>query len=269
MMNALISLLLVLGLIPLDFDPTKTPIPIGHRGLLHYAPENSMAGFQACIELRIGFELDVRRAGDGTLVCLHDATVDRTTNGLGSIDDRSVQQLKTLDAGSWFDPVFSGETVPTLEDVLSLLKGDRGSGILVAVDLKVDDTSMADDVVGLARRVGVLDRLVFIGLTIENPDLRRRIRQADSKAHPAVLSESPEQFEAALVDPCSDWIYVRAIPSAAEIDRAHARSKRVFIAGPKVAGFESVNWREAARSGVDAVLTDFPLQFRKTFRTTP
>lgn len=266
MTNVLIGLVsLILGFVPIDEKSPTTPFPIGHRGLMMHAPENTMAGFRACVDLRIGFELDVRRAGDGTLVCLHDETVDRTTDGRGSIHDHSLGQIKMLDAGSWFDPAFSGEAIPTLEDVLALVKGDRGSGLLVAIDLKDDDASMAADVVGLASRIGVLDRLVFIGLAIGNPELRRRLREADPEAHVAHLAESPEQFEAALSDPYADWVYVRAIPSADEIGRVHAIGKRVFIAGPKVAGLEPANWQEAARSGVDAVLTDLPLEFRNTF----
>src|SRR3569623_1559747 len=57
--------------------------PVGHRGLIQHAPENTLAGFAACIGLKIGFELDVRRTRDGRLVCIHDATVARTTNGTG------------------------------------------------------------------------------------------------------------------------------------------------------------------------------------------
>jgi glycerophosphoryl diester phosphodiesterase len=226
-----------------------------------------MAGFRACIDLRIGFELDVRRAGDGSLVCLHDESVDRTTDGTGSLAEHSLEQIKMLDAGSWFDPDFAGEPVPSLEDVLTLIKGERGAGLLIAIDLKDDDASMADDVVGMARRIGVLDRLVFIGLTIGDPDLRRRLREADPGAQVAHLAESPEEYEAALTDPDADWIYIRAIPSSDDIVRAHAIGKRVFIAGSTVSGMEPTNWRAAVHSGVDAVLTDYPLEFRSTFRT--
>ncbi|WP_235905075.1 glycerophosphodiester phosphodiesterase [Tautonia marina] len=267
MTNLLIGLVpLIVGLVPTDDETGRSPFPVGHRGLLSHAPENTLAGFRACIDLQIGFELDVRRAGDGTLVCLHDETVDRTTDGHGSIHQRTLEQIELLDAGSWFDSVFSGEPVPTLEDVLTLLKDGRGDRILVAIDLKVDDASLADDVVGMARRLGVLDRLVMIGLAIGNSDLRRRLREADPETHVAHLAESPEQFEAAMSDPHADWIYVRTIPSPGEVERAHAIGKQVFIAGPKVAGVEPINWREAAQSGVDAVLTDHPLEFRRTFR---
>jgi len=59
----------------------EDPLIVAHRGLLHHAPENTLAYFRACLELRIGFEFDVERTKDGQLVCVHDDTVDRTTNG--------------------------------------------------------------------------------------------------------------------------------------------------------------------------------------------
>jgi glycerophosphoryl diester phosphodiesterase len=247
----------------------ESPLPVGHRGLLEHAPENTLAGFRACLELRIGFEVDVQRARDGTLVCLHDTTVDRTTDGQGPISTLTIEQLKALDAGSWFDGFFAGERVPTLEEVLALLASDRGEGVLVAIDLKADDHRMAQDVVGIARRLGVLDRLVFIGLAIVDPDLRHRLREADPHSQVARLAESPTEFEAAITDPDCDWIYLRAIPSGSDVDRAREANKRIFIAGAKVAGLEEANWQAAAESGVDSILTDFPLEFRATFRPKP
>ncbi|MEW4567821.1 glycerophosphodiester phosphodiesterase family protein [Tautonia sp. JC769] len=263
----------VIGIIPLILGCVITEegldagtMTVGHRGLLNHAPENSLAGFRACVDLRVGFELDVRRTNDGALVCLHDESVDRTTDGTGAVEDYSLARITSLDAGAWFDPAFAGESVPMLDEVFRLLGGVQGDRILVAVDLKDDDTTMAEDVVGMARRMGVLDRLVFIGLAIDRPDLRRRIRDVDSRAHVASLAESPAAFEAALVDPDADWVYVRSLPTSGQVDRVHAMGKRIFLAGPKVAGLEPSNWRLAAQSGVDAVLTDFPLEFRSTLR---
>src|SRR5438093_1108721 len=75
------------------------PRIIGHRGLMFDAPENTLAGFAACLEQRVGFELDIRRSKDGHLVIMHDATVNRTTNGTGPVADLTLAELKKLDAG--------------------------------------------------------------------------------------------------------------------------------------------------------------------------
>src|SRR3954468_7194776 len=97
-------------------DPSR-PLVVGHRGLMHAAPECTLAGFRACLALRVGFEFDVRRTKDGELVCLHDTTLDRTTSGRGRLADLTLAELRQLDAGSRFDPAFHGERVPRIEDV--------------------------------------------------------------------------------------------------------------------------------------------------------
>ena len=63
------------------------PLIVAHRGLLLHAPENTLANFRACLELRLGFEFNVARTKDGHLICIHDNTVDRTTNGEGKVSD--------------------------------------------------------------------------------------------------------------------------------------------------------------------------------------
>src|SRR6476469_4312332 len=90
------------------------PLAVAHRGLLRHAPENTLANFRACLELRLGFEFDVERTKDGHLVCIHDSTVNRTTNVTGKVSDLSLDEIRHLDAGKWFDAKFAGEKVPTI-----------------------------------------------------------------------------------------------------------------------------------------------------------
>src|SRR5437868_3304561 len=65
----------------------RGPLVIGHRGLAKHAPENTLSNMRACLELRVSIELDVRRCKGGTLVVLDDATLQRTTNGKGNVDE--------------------------------------------------------------------------------------------------------------------------------------------------------------------------------------
>jgi len=102
-------------------------LKIGHRGAAGHAPENTLAAIRKGIELGVDFvEIDVRCTADGTLVALHDATVNRTTNGKGPIDRLSLLDVKALDAGN-------GECVPTLEEVLNVVSGQTG----LMLELKV------------------------------------------------------------------------------------------------------------------------------------
>lgn len=248
-----------------DAPPQAVPI-VAHRGLLKHAPENTLAAFRACLSLRCGFELDVRRSKDGYLVCMHDADVRRTTNGDGKVGDFTLAELRRLDAGSWFDPAFAGERVPALADVFASLKGIKDPWLLVALDIKVEDEKIAEDIAKLAQQHGLGRQLVCIGQTITSAELRRRLRTAGSQLGIAVLAQKVEDLEAALAEKNADWIYVRFLPTPAQSARIHRAGKRIFLAGPLVAGKEPENWRRARDVRVDALLTDYPLTCRESWR---
>jgi glycerophosphoryl diester phosphodiesterase len=110
------ALLLLAAHVSAVAEEPARPLIVAHRGLLQHAPENTLANFRACLELRLGLEFDVQRTKDGHLVCIHDDTVNRTTNGTGNVADLTLDEIRRLDAGSWFDPTFAGEKVPTIEE---------------------------------------------------------------------------------------------------------------------------------------------------------
>ncbi|HVW39169.1 MAG TPA: glycerophosphodiester phosphodiesterase family protein, partial [Pirellulales bacterium] len=221
--------------------------------------------FRACLELRLGFEFDVQRTKDGRLVCIHDGTVDRTTNGTGKVDELLLAELRALDAGSWFDREFADEKPPTVEEVLALVAEYREGDVLIAVDLKA--SNVEQDVVRLAEKHQVLDRLLFIGRTITEPSVRRAIKKASSLAHVATVANTPDELPKALADPNSDWAYLRYLPSKSEIEAARKAGRKTFIAGPTVGGLMPDNWRRAADLGIDAILTDYPFDLRTMLRT--
>lgn len=240
------------------------PAIVAHRGLLRHAPENTLANFRACLNLRLGLEVDLRRSRDGHLVCIHDATVDRTSNGKGVVSKMTLKELQQLDVGSWFAPEFSGQTVPTLEQVFQLIAGFPG--VLVAVDFKVEDETVAFEVVKLADKYRITNQLLCIGYTIENRKLRQQLRRASKTIGVAVLANQREELAAALEDAQADWIYVRFLPTAKEVERVHGMGKKLFIAGTKVSGREPNNWEHVRNVGMDGLLTDFPLACRAEWR---
>lgn len=100
----------------------QPPPVIGHRGAAASAPENTLASFRrAAAEGARWVEFDVQLTSDGVPVVFHDASLERTTDGGGRLDRTPLPALKRMDAGSWFDPAFAGERVPTLEETLILL----------------------------------------------------------------------------------------------------------------------------------------------------
>jgi glycerophosphoryl diester phosphodiesterase len=250
-------------------DEARPCFVVAHRGLLLDAPENTLANFRACLELRLGFELDVQRSRDGHLVCVHDTTVDRTTDGTGRVSQLTLKALKSLDAGSWFNASFRAERIPTLDEVFKLLGHYRESPVLIAVDFKGDDAQIERDVVALADRHDVLDHLLMIGRTIQAPEVRKRLRLANPKTHVATVANNPAEFPTALKDPDSDWVYVRYVPSADEVSAVHAKGRRMFIAGSTVAGLQHENWRVVVERGMDAILTDYSIELSRQIRSTP
>ena len=97
-----------------------------HRGASGAAPENTLAVIKKALDSPADFiEIDIHQTLDLQLVVMHDATLERTTNGEGEIAAISLAQIKKLDAGSWFSAAFKDERVPTLEEVITLVKGRK------------------------------------------------------------------------------------------------------------------------------------------------
>ncbi len=93
-----------------------------HRGASDTHPENTLAAFREAIRLGAHMiEFDVALSKDGQMVLMHDATVDRTTNGSGPVSELALDELKKLDAGSWKDNQFKNERVPTLDEALAIM----------------------------------------------------------------------------------------------------------------------------------------------------
>jgi glycerophosphoryl diester phosphodiesterase len=104
--------------------PNTQPFIIAHRGDTNIAPENTMAAFRVAINNGAEYiEVDIRLTLDGVPVVIHDGSLDRTTNGTGSIKWHTYAEVQNLDAGSWFSPKFTTERVPTLEEVLNEARG--------------------------------------------------------------------------------------------------------------------------------------------------
>jgi glycerophosphoryl diester phosphodiesterase len=109
------------------------PVIIGHRGYRARYPENTLTSFSAAIAAGADMiELDVTLSRDRKVVVIHDDSLNRTTSGFGPVHQAMLQDLKQLDAGSWFDSRFTGEFLPTLEDVLIL----AGGKILINIEIK-------------------------------------------------------------------------------------------------------------------------------------
>jgi len=105
-------------------------IIMGHRGAAAVAPENTLLSVAKAIEIGVdAVEIDVRLTKDRELVVIHDASVDRTTNGRGAVNQYELRDIKTLDAGR-------GERIPTLQEVVDLV----GGRVTLVIELKEEGT---------------------------------------------------------------------------------------------------------------------------------
>ena len=112
----------------------RKPWVIAHRGASGHAPENTFAAFRRAVELGATFiETDLQVTRDGRFVALHDSTVSRTTNGTGEVHEFTLEELRQVDAGMWFDREFMGERVPTLEEILEF---SREHDVVFYLELK-------------------------------------------------------------------------------------------------------------------------------------
>jgi len=101
-----------------NIEQHKKPLIIAHRGYKKEYPENTITAFDSALANgALMIELDVTLTKDRKVVVIHDDTLDRTTNGNGTVSDYTLSELKSLDAGSWFSPEFKNEQLPELEEI--------------------------------------------------------------------------------------------------------------------------------------------------------
>jgi len=133
-------------------DPASAGIwVVAHRGAKNIAPENTIAAFEAAAKLGANYvELDVRTSKDGELILMHDATVNRTTNGKGTVRDLTFAGIRTLDAGN-------GEKVPTFRE--ALLWGKKRK---VRIDIDHKDGSV-EDIARVIHQTGMIGNVVIEG----------------------------------------------------------------------------------------------------------
>ena len=136
---------------------------IAHRGYSARAPENTLAAIEAGVAAGAdAVEFDLHVTADGTPVLFHDETLGRTTDGEGAVRDRTLAELRGLDAGSWFGPAFAGEPIPTFAEALTLLRGRVGR-----LYPEVKGYRSPDDLgrmVDLVLEHGLAERTVFISM---------------------------------------------------------------------------------------------------------
>lgn len=171
--------------------PTEWPVQVVcHRGAEVYAPENTLEAARCAFGAGFDYvEIDLRETSDGELVVFHDPALDRTSNGNGILADYTLAQLKSLDVGNWFSEHFSGEKIPTFDEILALTQEYSGK---LYVELK-DATPVK--VLKQVKAHNMMDRCFFWSF---NTELVEQLRQTDKKASIMVRRQDFQSLNAAL-----------------------------------------------------------------------
>jgi glycerophosphoryl diester phosphodiesterase len=132
---------------------------IGHRGASSVAPENTLSAFKKAAEFGADyFELDVYLSKDDTIICIHDDSLHRTTNGIGATEEFTYAELQKLDAGSWFDAKFADEPIPTLKQALQLAKENE---IKVCIEVKTSKPSIIGLIYELVEKMEMQNQVIL------------------------------------------------------------------------------------------------------------
>lgn len=143
------------------FEQFTKPMIFGHRGSCANAPENTLPSFELAVQHKAdAIELDAKLSKDGVVVVIHDQTVDRTTTGSGKVNELTLEELKRLDAGSFFGNEFNGATIPTLDEVFESI----GRKVIVNVELtnyKSRRDRLVEKVVEVVKNHHMEERVLF------------------------------------------------------------------------------------------------------------
>ena len=252
---------------PAPFAPLprlKHPIAvIGHRAGRGIMPENTLSAIRNAIRLGVDYvELDIRATKDGQLVIMHDAQVDRTTNGSGAVRDLDLATIRALDAGSKFSAQYAGEKVPTFEEVLSLCKGK----VNIYVDHKEAPTAQVLEAI---KRHGMEKHVVIYNGPEDLKEWKRLAPQLPvmpsvPKAYrrPGGIADFEKELAAEVLDGnLAEW-------TKELVDQAHAVGVKVYVdnLGPND---NPDGFRKAIEMGVDGIQTDYPDQLLTFLKEHP
>jgi glycerophosphoryl diester phosphodiesterase len=191
-----------------DYDistPNQKSITfIAHRGASKTAPENTIASIKSALNLKANFiEIDVRQTLDSVVVLIHDASLDRTTNGKGLISENTYSEIIKLDAGKWFSKNFMNEKIPTLEEVVKLVNGRCN----LIIEIKEGNESYPNIEKNILQIIEEFDAENWIIIQSFNSDVLRTIHSLNPNIElhklmfgkfrfvPFVLSNKIEKYE--------------------------------------------------------------------------
>jgi glycerophosphoryl diester phosphodiesterase len=227
----------------IDLSRFSKPLLIGHRGYPARYPENTMASFKGAIAAGCDMiELDVTLTRDRKAVVIHDDTLDRTTTGNGAVRDRTLEEIKRLDAGSWFESRFAAERVPELPEVLELTAGRCLLNIEIKASAFEEDfpaDAIEHQVVALVKSSRVMDQVIISSF---EQRILRRIAAMEAPPAIALITDhaaARKVLELLHALKAFSWHPRFKILTRDQVDMLHAAGLKIFP--------WTINTREEAR----------------------
>ncbi|MDZ7290776.1 MAG: glycerophosphodiester phosphodiesterase family protein [candidate division KSB1 bacterium] len=221
-----------------------------HRGASGYAPENTLAAFRLAMEMGAEMcELDVQQTADDRLVVMHDNTLDRTTNGKGNVWEMTLAELQKYDAGSWFDPRFAGETLPSLEQVVELVRGEMKLNI--EVKMHGHERNVAQLVVETLRHEKFVDECVVTSFDRSVADEIKSLAPELKAGYIFGWKEFSSEVFSGKVELLSAHY---SLVDASFVERARIAGKSVHVWTVN----EQALMRRLMELGVDGIITNYP-----------
>jgi glycerophosphoryl diester phosphodiesterase len=218
----------------------KGLLKIGHRGARAYEPENTLSSFKRAIELGVdAVELDVRRTKDNEIVVIHNADVNKTTDGSGAVSDFTLEEIKKF-------VTEKGEHIPTLGEVLDAV----GKRVKILVELK--ETGIEEKVLGLIREKGLMENVIIISF---HEEALRKVRELNDRvATGLIYVRHKNPLQSALELKAEYLLPLYRFTHSANVKKAHEKGLKVIV-------WTINNPEEAAeykKKGVDGIATDRP-----------
>jgi glycerophosphoryl diester phosphodiesterase len=232
-----------------------------HRGNASSAPENTLAAFKNALQVGADFiEVDVRTTNDGVLMIMHDANLERTTNGKGAFKLYDAAYLKTLSAGKGFTGVFENEKIPTLEETCQLIS-DWNASHQHKTHLYIDAKDVEPQpLVAILKKYGLDENAVYYG----SDDFLWRLTSVfqGAKLLPALKNKTDIMAKFNKLKPYAfdaSWLSL----TKEMVDEIHRLGVKVFtdLLGPLDT---EINYIKANEMGVDLIQTDRILVVQKT-----
>ncbi len=229
----------------------QTTKVIAHRGGSALAPENTISAFSNAIDLNADYyECDVQMSIDDSLIIMHDATVDRTTDGTGSIAAMTYAELRALDAGSWFSSAFTGEKVPTLYEVLNLAKSS-GTDTKVIIEIKSSEAELVPAVVALVQKMHMEGDVIIASFNLTQIT-------ASKTADPTIRVMLFGTITNTMIDQVKaiygEWVGSGGTITQDLIDYAHGQN----VSFNAWTINSAVQMQPLIDMGIDAITTDYP-----------